>query len=120
MILIDSNILIYSAEEEYKYLRDLYKDGAVSTISRLEVLGYHSITSKQVRYFDSVFGVLTILQINTDLIDIAINYRQKKSMSTADSIIAATAKMYKCDLYTNNVGDFKNITDFKIINPLKR
>jgi predicted nucleic acid-binding protein len=118
MILLDSNILIYSAEEEYKYLRELYKDGAVSEISRLEVLGYHRITSKQVKYFDSIYQVVTIFQLDTDLINMAINYRQKKSMSTADAIIAATAKMYGCDLYTNNVPDFKNIKDFKIINPL--
>jgi predicted nucleic acid-binding protein len=39
-------------------------------------------------------------------------------MSVADSIIAATAKIYNVDLYTNNVADFKSIKDFKIVNPI--
>ena len=59
-----------------------------------------------------------IVEITETLIDQAIYYRQKKSMSVADSIIAATAKLYQCDLYTNNGADFKNIKDFKIVNPL--
>ncbi|MGH2563877.1 MAG: hypothetical protein ACRDE5_05160 [Ginsengibacter sp.] len=58
------------------------------------------------------------IPITDELIILAIDYRQNKSMSVADSIIAATAKLYQCDLYTNNVSDFKNIKDFKIINPI--
>lgn len=44
MILIDSNILIYSADEKYRYLRDLFKqeDVFLSIITSLEVLGYHA------------------------------------------------------------------------------
>ena len=121
MILLDSNILIYSADEEFSFLRKLFqKPGAtVSIISKLEVLGYHKITPKQSIYFYAIFKVIEILPITDDLINQAIKYRLKKSMSVADSIIAATAKLYQCDLYTNNVSDFENIKDFKIINPLE-
>jgi len=120
MILIDSNILIYSGDERYKHLRNLFKqpDTVVSIITRLEVLGYYRITPGQVNYFESIFKLIGTIQIDYGLIDQAIHYRQKKSMSVGDSIIAATAKLYQCDLYTNNVADFKNIKDFKIINPL--
>lgn len=120
MILVDSNILIYSADEKYKHLRDLFKrsDAIISIISRLEVLGYHRITAKQIIYFETIFKVTDVVEITETLIDQAIYYRQKKSMSVADSIIAATAKLYQCDLYTNNGADFKNIKDFKIVNPL--
>ena len=120
MILIDSNILIYSADEEFSYLRKLFQetDTFVSAISKLEVLGYHKITPKQIVYFDAVFKVLENIPITDDLITQGIYYRQIKSMSVADSIIAATAKLYDCDLYTNNVSDFKTIKDFKIVNPL--
>ena len=122
MILIDSNILIYSADEEFSYLRKLIQepDTFVSIISKLEVLGYHKITSKQIIYFDAVFNLVVNLPITNELITQAVAYRQTKSMSVADSIIAATAKLYQCDLYTNNVSDFRIIKDFKIINPLKK
>ncbi|MEP7080956.1 MAG: PIN domain-containing protein, partial [Ginsengibacter sp.] len=105
MILIDSNILIYSADEEFSNLRELFKepDTFVSIISKLEVLGYHKITSKQIIYFDAVFKLLVNLPLTNELITQAITYRQIKSMSVGDSIIAATAKLYQCDLFTNNV-----------------
>lgn len=39
-----SNILIYSADEKYKHLRDLFKQTTteVSVISKLEVMGYYN------------------------------------------------------------------------------
>lgn len=122
MILIDSNILIYSAEEKYKYLRGLYTDDvcAVSMISKLEVLGYHSITKEQVAYFQSIFNLVDLVPITDNVIEQAVFYRKKFSMSTGDSIIAATTKLHGYKLYTNNVEDFVRIQDFEIINPLDK
>ncbi len=121
MILLDSNIIIYSATEQHKYLREIIKksDVACSIISKLEILGYHKITAEQIKYFEAVFKVLDILLISDEIISQAVKYRQKKSMSVGDAIIAATAKTFHGVLYTNNVQDFANIKDFKIINPIK-
>jgi toxin FitB len=122
MILLDSNILIYSASEQHKDLRELIKKSEVvcSIISKLEVLGYNKITAEQIKYFEAVFKVMEILPVSDEVINQAIKYRQKKSMSVGDAIIAASAKMFNCDLYTNNVEDFVNINDFKIINPIEK
>lgn len=121
MILLDSNILIYSASVKHKYLRELIKksETVCSIISKLEVLGYHKITAEQIKYFEAIFNVIDILPISDEVIDQAIKYRQKKAMSVGDAIIAASTKIYHCDLYTNNIEDFVNIRDFKIINPIK-
>ena len=122
MILLDSNILIYSASKQHKDLREIIKksEAVCSIISKLEVLGYHKITTEQIKYFEAVFEVIDILPMSDEVINQAIKYRQKKSMSVGDAIIAASAKIYNCDLYTNNVEDFVNIKDFKIINPIKK
>jgi predicted nucleic acid-binding protein len=122
MILLDSNILIYSASDKYKYLRELVKrnDAACSIISKIEVLGYHKITNEQIAYFDAIFKVIQILSVSDEVVTQAIFYRQRKSMSVGDAIIAASAKVLDCDLYTNNVEDFKSIKDFKIVNPIKK
>ncbi|MEI6815291.1 MAG: type II toxin-antitoxin system VapC family toxin [Bacteroidota bacterium] len=122
MILLDSNILIYSASENFKYLRELLKnpDASCSIISKLEVLGYHKITKEQTRYFNAIFKVIKIMPVSGAVITQAIIYRQRKSMSVGDAIIAASAKIFSCDLYTHNVEDFGNIKDFKIINPIKK
>lgn len=120
MILLDSNILIYSGDEKYRHLRELFKqtETLVSILTKLEVLGYHKIGEKQVAYFESVFKAIDVITISDEIIDQAILYRRQKSMSVGDSIIAASAKLFHCDLYTNNVSDFKHINDFKIINPI--
>ena len=89
-----------------------------SIISKLEVLGYHKITAEQIKYFEAVFSVIDILPVSDEVINQAVKYRQKKSMSVGDAIIAASAKIFKCDLYTNNMEDFINIKDIKIINPI--
>jgi toxin FitB len=122
MILLDSNILIYSASQQYRELRDLIKKTktSCSIISKLEVLGYHKITAEQIKFFEAIFQVMDILPITDDVINQAIKYRQKMSMSVGDSLIAASAKIFNCELYTNNVEDFKNIKDVKIINPIKK
>jgi len=121
MILLDSNILIYSASEQYKQLRELIKQSetACSIITKLEVLGYHKITPMQITYFEAAFKLINILPISDEVISQAIKYRQKKSISVGDAIIAASAKIYNCDLYTSNVADFIKIKDFNTINPLE-
>lgn len=121
MILLDSNILIYSASEPYKDLREFFKqsEAVCSIITKLEVLGYHKITPLQITYFEAVFKVIDILPVSDEVINQAIKYRQKKSMSVGDAIIAASAKIYNCDLYTSNVEDFIKIKDIRIINPIK-
>jgi len=82
MILIDSNILIYSGDEQFKSLRQLFKQHGtvVSIITRLEVLGYYRITQEQVNYFESIFKLIGTIQIDDDLVDQAISYRQKRSI----------------------------------------
>lgn len=120
MILLDSNIIIYSAKEEYSYLRNIYKEDNVfiSEITRLEVLGFHKIISNQENYFKSVFSVITLIPISTEIIDDAIKFRKIYNLSVGDSIISATAKLYKLKLYTNNENDFTGIKGLKIYNPL--
>jgi len=120
MKLLDSNIIIYSAKKEYSYLRDIYKENKIfiSEITRLEVLGFHRITTEQENYFKSVFSVVTLIPISTNIIDNAIKLRKIYNLSVGDSIISATAKLYKLKLYTNNESDFTSVKGLKIFNPL--
>lgn len=121
MILLDSNILIYAASEKHLELRDLLKnsESCCSIISQLEVLGYPKITEEQTKFFEAMFNIVDILPITEELIKQAISYRKKHNMSVGDAIIAATAKVFKATLYTNNEKDFKNIKDISIVNPIK-
>ncbi|NJR63126.1 MAG: type II toxin-antitoxin system VapC family toxin [Cyanobacteria bacterium CRU_2_1] len=59
-MLLDSNIIIYSAQPEHSQLRELIGEHspAVSALSYLEVLGYHLLTEQQHQYFEEFFQTI--------------------------------------------------------------
>jgi toxin FitB len=120
MYILDSNIIIYSAIQEYQYLREIIKseNSYVSLITKLEVLGFNKLDMKTKKYFQNVFFSLNQLQVESDIIELAINLRQNKKFSIGDSIIAASALKYDYLLYTRNINDFNWIKNLKLNNPI--
>lgn len=119
MKLIDSNIIIYSGANENSRLREyFYEDNSFfSSITKIEVLGYHNIQEDQVSYFTEVFKILNVLHVDSEVINKAVSLRQQRNMTLGDSIIAATALLNDLTLITRNVDDFSHITDLQIENP---
>lgn len=120
MKLIDSNILIHAAKPEHSALKEMLKgdDVLISNISRLEVLGYHKITEEQKVFFNAIFTLVKIIEVDKTVINKAIEIRQGKKVSVGDAIIAATALLNSCELITENIDDFKHLTEITISNPL--
>lgn len=120
MKLLDSNILIYSYQKAYRYLKNLVLDpsNSVSEISRLEVLGFHKLSEEERNYLESVFFILNTIPINKEVIDKAIELRKKYKIKSNDSIVAATALLNDLELFTRNTSDFENIEGLKIKNPI--
>lgn len=120
MIIFDTNIVIYSAKQEYIGLRPLFfgQNTSISAISKIEVLGFHSLNNSEKLYFESIFKSINLLPVDFDIIDKAIELRQQKKMSLGDSIIAATSLIFDAELYTRNVSDFKHISGIKVVNPI--
>jgi len=52
-MLLDTNIIIYAADEANEYLREFIEtiSPAASDITRIEVLGYHKITNDEKMVF---------------------------------------------------------------------
>ncbi|MCK5058074.1 MAG: type II toxin-antitoxin system VapC family toxin [Candidatus Aminicenantes bacterium] len=119
MKLIDSNIIIYSGAQEHSWLRGLFYEvnSFFSSISKIEVLGYHKIVEAQVIYFSEVFKLLKVLHVNFEVIDNAVSLRQQRNLTLGDSIIAATALLNDLTLITRNVDDFSHISGLNIENP---
>lgn len=120
-ILLDSNIIIYTGLVDTVSLHTwLYeKLLVVSSISLLEVMGYHKITPKDLNYFQNFFEDCEVIPVRQDIIQKAVKFRQEKKMSLGDSIIAATAFQNKIPLVTANIKDFNHIPQLKIINPIQ-
>ncbi len=120
MRLFDSNLIIYSASDKYKQIRLLIAepDVAVSTITKVEALGYHKLPEDDRDYFVALFRTVNLMPVTNAIIDKAIELRQQRRMSLGDCSIAATALLNKCELYTNNTADFAHISDIVVVNPL--
>lgn len=118
--LLDSNILIYSANPDAKRLQVWLSENSlhISDITLLEVLGYHKLTNPDRKYFEKFLSNCNQIAISSEILQRAIVLRQSKSMSLGDSIIAGTALIYQLPLVTLNDKDFKHIENLLLIDPL--
>lgn len=117
--LIDSNIIIYSCLPEYKFISDFVIENlpSVSLISKIEVLGYSKISTKDFTKVERLFYILETVGLTEDVIDKTIQLRKKYNLKLGDSIIAASAIVHSCTLCTRNVKDFKKTKGLKLYNP---
>lgn len=118
-MLLDSNIIIYSAQPEHAQLRELIAEHspAVSALSYLEVLGYHLLTEQQRQHFEEFFQAAQVLPISQDVLTQAVVLRQQRRMTLGDAIIAGTALVHELTLVTRNTGDFRWIAELNLLNP---
>ena len=119
-MLLDSNIIIYSIQPQNINLRTWISTNIiqVSALSKVEVLGYHKLSSEERILFEEFFAAVIILPITATIIENAIQLRQQKRMSLGDSIIAATAIVNQLPIATHNVKDFEWISQINVIDPL--
>ena len=120
MKIIDSNIIIYSANPDFSYLRPLVMDAAnfASAISLVETLGYQNLHPVDKKYFESVFEILQIIEIDRTVLAKAIEVRQNHVIKLGDSLVAATALLHGLEVNTRNVSDFKKIPGLTVVNPV--
>jgi predicted nucleic acid-binding protein len=119
-MLVDSNIIIHSAQPSYADLRRFFADHApaVSAISYVEVLGYHRLNEQHRQYFVQLFQAARVLPISQPVLDQAVALRQRRRMTLGDAIIAGTALAYDLTLVTRNTEDFQWIDELSLMNPM--
>ena len=122
--LLDSNLLIYSADATHAFLRPLVQSPAnyvyVSAVSQIETLGFHRLVLADKFYLESIFTLLGVLPVSQPIIERATILRQQQRMTLGDAIIAATALEYGLAVATRNVRDFTHIVGLPVYNPLLR
>jgi predicted nucleic acid-binding protein len=121
-MLLDSNIIIYAAKPEHTELRRLIAEHApaVSSVSKVEVLGYHRLTEEDRHHFEAFFEAATLLPISDAVVSQAVKLRQLKKMTLGDALIASTALISGRTLVTCNTKDFDWVAGLKLLNPLPR
>ena len=117
--LLDSNLLIYSADATNAFLRPMVRDADnfASVITRVETLGFTRLDPADATYLNSVFTILGLFPVTTAVIERAIMLRQQHRMTLGDALIGATALEYNLTLDTRNVTDFASIIGLTVYDP---
>lgn len=119
-MLIDSNIIIYSAQPEHVELRSFIAEHtpAVSAVSVVEVLGYQELSDSDRTKLEAFFDTATVLPLDDEVIWEAVRLRQLRRMTLGDALVAATALVGERTLVTRNTSDFDWIPELTVLNPV--
>lgn len=120
MKLLDSNIVIYSAEPEHSELQQLIEeqDTAVSIATYIEVLGFRELDERRKQFFEDFFQSVTVFHLTTEIADKAIELRRQRRIELGDAVIAATALVHDLALLSRNTRDFRWIEGLDLQNPM--
>lgn len=117
-MILDSNIIVIASKlvnvKLINYLRKNEKDLHTSVIAQIEVLGYHQLKQVEKTFLENFFSTIPIIPLNDAIALKAIELRQRKPISLADSIFAATALTYDLTLFTENIKDYSSIKGLKL------
>ncbi|MBC3787224.1 type II toxin-antitoxin system VapC family toxin [Spirosoma utsteinense] len=118
-MIVDSNVIIYSIQQGYEklqeYLLERSTQVCASTITKIEVVGFHKLNDSEKEEFEAFFRLVTLLPITSEVVAEAIRLRQQRKRSLGDSIIAATGLLYNQPVLTNNLPDFTDIPGLEVI-----
>lgn len=82
-------------------------------------MGYHKFKEKEKYELEAFLNYFEIIYLTQPTFEIAIELRQRRSLTLGDALIAATCIENKIDLMTRNIADFKWIKEINVINPFE-
>lgn len=120
MMLIDSNIVIYtSKQQDVNLMRFMDSiDRSVSIVTYVEALGFHRLVLLERQFLEHFFQTAEILPLTDTVARQTISLRQQRRMGLGDAIIAATALAHGLALVTHNTEDFRWISGLEMLDPL--
>ena len=118
---IDTNVLIgWYKSGVISNSKDLTSTAPIfSIITKIEALGFQEITKDEIKAISKMFDTGKLVYIDDVIAQQTINLQQKYKIKTPDAVIAATALVNNCELWTANTSDFSKIDSLKLYNPLK-
>jgi len=112
--LADTNILINLLEGDRRLLPYTEKLLAASFVTEIELLGKPGITPSQVRACKALLNDCIIIPYSNNIKEQAISIRQKRKITLADALIAATGLTYDLSILTFDKG-FSKIQDINLL-----
>ncbi len=114
-IFIDTNIILYLLSGD-DTIADFLNDKTIfiSFVTELELLGYQEINPEELIKIKNLLEDSTIIDINSDIKKIVIEFRKSNKIKLPDAIIAATSYYLNIPFMTSD----KNLTKLSKLNIL--
>jgi predicted nucleic acid-binding protein len=113
-ILADTNFVIYLYNGNEGVADYLNYSFAITTTTEIELLGRLGLSELEKTFLKSLISKCEVLDLDREIVDMAINIKQLTKTKLADSIIAASSIVHGLPLITADKG-FKNIPDLDLI-----
>lgn len=120
--LLDTNIIIgFFAGKDWTvdFIEKALLDKAnffVSSITRMELLGFPGITEEEESKIESFLTQVSIVPLSEEIENLAISLRRTSRMKLPDAIISATSVSLKAKLVTADA-DFEKVEGIEVVNP---
>ncbi len=120
-VILDTNVLIEilkGNQDTINVLNNLKVKFKISSITEMEL--YYGAKNKQEQFkLEKFISLFEIIHINTEIskksISLIKKYAKSHNLDIPDSLIASTALMYHCKLFTYNKKDFRYINGLILI-----
>ncbi len=117
-MVFDTNVLIYLSKYQLNPDKILQRGTSISSISKIEALGYPFKNSDEYRLLSAICNELNVIALNNQIVEETIELRRKYRIKLPDAIIYSTALVENVPLLTNNISDFKSVNlHVELINP---
>ena len=118
-LLLDSNIVIYTAQKKLAPEAFTQPDDAlsISDITFMETLGYVFSDPVERKETEDLLSIIYRLPITEPIVQKVIEIRQSRRIKLPDAIIAATALLHDCTLVTRNISDFTGLPGLRMLDP---
>lgn len=103
--------------ESFTLIKQAIEDGtgAISVITRAEVLAWPSHTAQSVELASTGMLGFEQINVNPEIADEAARIRRECNLKLPDALIAATAKLRGLAVVTANMRDFERVAQLKVI-----
>ena len=122
MYLLDSNVVVHYLSnslpiKSIEFLNQFIdEDCYISVITQMEILGFNFKNLSDKNITEIFIENAIVFDLNPEVVQKTITIRKSRKIDLPDAIIAATAIVNNFTLITQNLKDFQNIQNIKILN----
>jgi predicted nucleic acid-binding protein len=114
-LLLDTNVLIALDNNHPKVVNRLEGTTAyISFVTEIELLSFKLITPLHRQKLKQMIGYFTVIDLNPQIKECAIELRLQNNVKLPDALIAATSIVYRLPLFTADKG-FEKIPDLECV-----